>query len=417
MVYLGESMNKTRLPANWKRNAGFFIAGQFFSLFGSMLVQYAIMWHITLQTQSGSIMTIFTCAAILPMVFISPFAGVWADRYNRKYLVNISDGAIAFVTLIVAILYFSGFQNIWLLMLAVMVRGIGQGVQQPAANSLVPQMVPQEHLIRFNGLQSASQSITFFAAPMASGALLTFFPLQYIFLIDIATAAIGISIVFFCVHVDPLTKTERQKGIAAYFGEMKDGLGYIGKTAWLKTLIITFALFSFLASPASMLTPLQVTRTFGSDVWRLTAIEILFALGMMAGGIIMSAWGGFKNKVNTLSLAVIIIGITTFLLGVVPNFWIYICVIGFCGIFISFLDTTTMTIMQTNIPAEIMGRTLSTAMIFRSLAMPVAMLLFGPLADVMKIELLLIITGLLTAFLAIYLPSRKELIKVGSATG
>ncbi|MDR2619573.1 MAG: MFS transporter, partial [Propionibacteriaceae bacterium] len=84
--------------ANWKRNAGFFVGGQALSMFGSMLVQYAVTWYITMETQSGVWMTLFTCAGLLPMVIISPLAGVWADRYNRKYLINISDGAIALVT-------------------------------------------------------------------------------------------------------------------------------------------------------------------------------------------------------------------------------------------------------------------------------------------------------------------------------
>ena len=84
---------------NWKKNAGFFIGGQFLSMFGSMLVQHAITWHITLQTKSGLIMTLFTCAAMLPMVIVSPFAGVWADRYNRKRLIMLSDGFIALAML------------------------------------------------------------------------------------------------------------------------------------------------------------------------------------------------------------------------------------------------------------------------------------------------------------------------------
>ena len=117
--------------ANWKRNVGFFIGGQFLSLFGSMLVQFAITWQITLQTQSGVIMSMFSCASLLPMVIISPFAGVWADRYNRKYLINISDGIIALVTALLAILMLFGYQNIWLMLGAVAVRSFGQGVQQP----------------------------------------------------------------------------------------------------------------------------------------------------------------------------------------------------------------------------------------------------------------------------------------------
>jgi DHA3 family macrolide efflux protein-like MFS transporter len=122
---------------NWKRNAGLFIGGQLMSMFGSMLVQYAITWHITLETQSGVWMTLFTCAGLLPMVIVSPFAGVWADRYNRKYLINIADGVIAAVTLTLAVVFFASGENIPLMLLVVAVRGFGQGVQAPAVNALV----------------------------------------------------------------------------------------------------------------------------------------------------------------------------------------------------------------------------------------------------------------------------------------
>ncbi|MDR1939952.1 MAG: MFS transporter [Clostridiales bacterium] len=402
-------MNETKQSDKWKRNAAFFIAGQFLSMFGSMLVQYAVTWHITLETRSGGVMTIFTCAALLPMVFVSPFAGVWADRYNRKNLVNISDGAIALVTLAVAVLYFFDIRSVWVLLAAVMARSVGQGVQQPAASALIPQMVPHEHLARFNGLQSAAQSLTMFAAPMASGALLTFLPLEYIFLIDIATAAIGIAIVFFCVKVAGVPKKEkRESGVKAYFHEITEGFRYIGKTRWLKTLFIAFVLFSILVSPTAMLTPLQVTRSFGGDIWRLTAIELIFAIGMTAGGLVLSAWGGFKNKFSTIIFAWLVCGITVVLLGVVPNFWIYLGVMLLCGFILPFFNTTSMTLMQTNIPQELMGRVLSVTTMFSGLAMPLGMALFGPLSDLVQIEWLLVATGVAILFGTLVLRGRKE---------
>ncbi|MDR2156479.1 MAG: MFS transporter, partial [Clostridiales Family XIII bacterium] len=100
--------------AKWKRNAGLYIFGQFVSMFGTMLVQYAITWRITLDTKSGVVMTLFTCAAVLPMTLVSTFAGVWADRYNRKFLIILSDACIALITLGLAVAYISGHKNIWL---------------------------------------------------------------------------------------------------------------------------------------------------------------------------------------------------------------------------------------------------------------------------------------------------------------
>lgn len=407
-------MNNKTSASHWKRNAGMFIAGQFLSMFGSMLVSHAITWHITLREQSGALVAIFTCAAMLPMVFISPFAGVWADRYNRKYLVNISDAVIALITLFVAVVYSAGMQSIWLLLAAVMARSVGQGVQQPAVSALIPQIVPEEHLTRFNGIQSTAQSLTMFAAPMAAAALLTFLPIEYIFYIDVITAAIGIATVFFFVKVGGVPDAkERQAGAKAYFHEMAEGICFIGSQSWLKTLFVFTALFCVLASPAAMLTPLQVTRTFGDDVWRLSAIEIAFSVGMMAGGIFISIWGGFKNKVHTMVLAWLLFGLATVLFGVIPNFLVYLGVMVFCGCTMPLYNTPSMTLMQVKIPPNLMGRVFSVIMVINGIAMPLGIALFGPLGDAVKIEWLLIVTGALMILGGFILYGRRELVQAG----
>ncbi len=404
--------NNTR----WKRNAGFYIGGQFVSMFGSMLVSHAISWHILLQEQTGSLVALFTCAAMLPMVFISPFAGVWADRYNRKYLVNISDAMIALITLVVAILYSSGYQNIWFLFATVMARSVGMGIQNPAGSALIPQIVPEEHLMRFNGIQSTAQSLTTFAAPMAAGALMSFLPLQTIFYIDVVTAVIGISTVFFFVKVPHVPKKrEKTLGAKIYYHEMAEGFRFVGGQPWLKTLFIASALFGIFASPAAMLTPLQVVRTFGDDVWLLTAIEIAFSAGMMAGGIVISAWGGFKNKSHTMVLAWLCFGVTTLLFGIIPIFWIYLGVMALCGLAMPIYNTPAMTLLQTKIPPELMGRVFSVLMIINGIAMPFGMAIFGPLGDIVSIELLLIVTGVLLISGGLALIGRKELMKAGEA--
>ena len=409
-------MQKSASTPNWKKNAALFIAGQFLSMFGSMLVSHAVTWHITLQEQSGGLIALFTCAALLPMVFIAPFAGVWADRYNRKYLVNIADASIAVITLIIALLFLAGVQSIELLLVAAMARSVGQGIQQPAVNALIPQIVPEEHLTRFNGIQSTAQSLTMFAAPMAAGALLTFLPLEYIFFIDVITAGIGIATIFFFVKVSGTPKAQdRKTGVKAYYHEMKESFRFIGSQPWLKTLLFFTAIFCILASPAAMLTPLQVTRTFGEDVWRLTAVEIAFSVGMMGGGILISVWGGFRNKAHTMVLAWFLFGIATVLFGLIPNFWIYLGVMVFCGITMPLFSTPSMTVMQVRIPADMMGRIFSVITIINGLAMPLGIAVFGPLGDVVKIEYLLIVTGALLIFGGFFLYRQKELMKVGRA--
>ncbi|MEA4992671.1 MAG: MFS transporter [Oscillibacter sp.] len=398
----------------WKRNVTLYMAGQFVSMFGSMLVQHAITWQITLETKSGVIMTLFTCAALLPMTLISPFAGVWADRYNRKYLIVISDGCIALITLGLALAYLSGHRSIWLMLIVVAARSLGQGIQQPAVSAMIPQMVPLESLQRFNGIQSSIQSLNLFVSPMVAGALLSLMPIGYIFFIDVITAAVGIAIVFLFVKVSGVPRTgEVQRGIRAYLQELQEGLRYINSQAWLKLIIAYGAFFSFFVSPSALLTPLQAARTFGDDVWRLTAIELVFSAGAILGGVVISAWGGFKNKAHTMILACLLFGLTSVLLGVIPNFWVYLGVMLLCGATMPLYNSPSVTLLQSSIDPDKMGRVFSVMMMFSGLAMPLGMAVFGPLGDMVKIEWLLIVSGAAIFISGLALLGARSLIEVG----
>lgn len=128
----GTSPSQSGPIPNWKKNIVLFLASQAVSLFGSSLVQYAITWYITLKTQSGVMMTTSIICGFLPAFLVSPFAGVWADRYNRKILIMAADSFIAVSTLILALLFLAGYNAIWLLFVVSAVRSIGSGIQTPA---------------------------------------------------------------------------------------------------------------------------------------------------------------------------------------------------------------------------------------------------------------------------------------------
>src|SRR5690606_38512891 len=131
---------------NWKRNIILFLSSQTISLFGSSLVQYAIMWYITLNTKSGIMMTLYIICGFIPTFLLSPVAGVWADRYNRKWLIMLSDGMIALATLILALLFLMGYEEAWLLFVMAAIRALGSGVQTPSVEAILPQIVPSDQL-------------------------------------------------------------------------------------------------------------------------------------------------------------------------------------------------------------------------------------------------------------------------------
>ena len=397
---------------SWKKNIVLFLTSQTISLFGSSLVQYAITWYITLKTQSGIMMTISIICGVLPIFFLSPFAGVWADRYNRKTLIMLADSMIALCTLILAILFLAGYQMMWLLFFMSAIRALGTAVQGPAVGAFIPQLVPEDKLIKVNGLNSSIQSAVMLVSPMLSGALLTFTTIELIFFIDVFTAIIGVSVLMFFLHVPAHAKAQEVQKVS-YFTDLGEGIKYIRKQAFLKKFFLFCAIFMVMAAPAAFLTPLQVTRTFGEDVWRLTAIEMTFSIGMMAGGILMALWGGFKNKIHSMTLGTLLFGACTIALGVVPIFWLYLVFMVIVGLAMPIFNTPATVMLQEKVEADYLGRTFSVLSMISSTMMPLGMLIFGPIADIIAIENLLILTGVIMCLESLFLLRSKELLEAG----
>lgn len=396
----------------WKKDAVLFILSQTVSLLGSSLVQYAIMWYITLHTKSGVMMTISIICGFLPTFFLSPFAGVWADRYNRKILIMLSDSFIALTTLVMAILFFAGYGSIPLLFVMSSLRAVGSGIQTPAVGAFIPQLVPEEQLTRVNGINGSIQSMIMLVSPMLSGALLTMATIEAIFFIDVVTAALAVAVLLFFLRVPVHAKAQSAQG-ASYFKDLHEGVLYIKAHSYVRKFFIFCAFFFFLVAPVAFLTPLQVTRSFGSDVWRLTAIEITFSLGMMLGGLIIASWGGLRNRIHTMTLASLVMSVCTFALGFVPVFWMYLLIMVICGIFMPFFNTPSTVLLQEKVEPDFLGRVFGVLGMISSSMMPLGMLVFGPVADMVPIEWLLIGTGALMFIQSFFLIGSKDLVKAG----
>lgn len=405
--------SESKTSQSWYKNAAMFLASQTVSLFGSSLVQYAIMWYITIETQSGVMMTISIICGFVPMFFLSPIAGVWADRYNRKRLIIISDAMIAATTLILAILYLLGYGSILLLFVASALRAVGSGVQTPAVGAILPQIVPEVHLTRINGLNGSIQAAIMILSPMASGALLTAMPIETIFFIDVITAALAIFILVFLLQVAPHKKALEKQEID-YFSDLREGLIYIRNHRFVRSFFAFFAVFFIFITPLAFLTPLQVTRSFGNDVWRLTAIEIAFAVGMMIGGGVIAFWGGFKNRIHTLAFSGIVFGVCSVALGVVGIFWIYLFVMFIGGVSMPLFNTPATVLLQEKVEENYLGRVFGVMGMISTSVMPLSMLVFGPLADYVQIEWMLLFSGVIMVIMSIILRYNKVLEQAGA---
>ena len=391
----------------WKRKTALFLASQCITLFGSMIVQMAIVWYVTLETSSGVWVAAFTICSYLPQFLISFFAGAWADRYNRKNLILFSDGLITIATLIMFLLMpLISVDSILLsaLMVMAVVRSVGAGVQMPAVNAVIPQLVPEEHLMRYNGINATMQSIVQFAAPAVAGAVLSIGTFRSTFLIDIVTAVIGIGLLS-CVL---LPKQEVPNEKVSVLSEIKAGISYSFSNKIIGRVLTVYGLFILLSVPAGFMAALLVSRVYGDTYWYLTAVELVGFAGMTLGGVLMGIWGGFKSRLRTFSVGLVILSIMTIGMGVSPYFIIYLLMMFVYSIAITMIQTAATTIIQEKVESSMVGRVFGLMGAMYSGFLPVGMIAFGPLADVISLQWIIVGSGIALALVAIYLQLKSK---------
>ena len=382
-----------QVSKGWKRQTVLFLISQCVTLFGSMIVQMAVIWYVTLSTSSVAWVAAFSVCSYLPQFLISFPAGVWADRYSRRRIIILADGMIAAATLAMACLMpmipsEQGLLTALLVMSAI--RSLGAGIQTPAVSAVIPSLVPEQHLMRYNGINATMQSVVQFAAPAAAGAVLAVGTLRTTLLIDVATAAVGIGLLA-CVRI-ARQAPQRQGG--DLLADIRAGLRYAFSDKRIGRLLVVYGLFIFLCVPAGFMSGLLISRAYGDTYWYLTASELVGFAGMAIGGMLMGVWGGFRSRVKTLMLGLALLGAMTIGLGVAPTFILYLAAMFLYSMAITAVQTATTTLIQETADAAMQGRVFGLMGAMYSGFLPLGMVAFGPVADVIPLPWLMIGTGL-----------------------
>ena len=399
------------------KKVAIFLTGQTITTFGSFLVQYAIMWHLTLSTKSGLVLALAAVFGFLPQAIVSVFAGVWADRVNRKMMIIVSDSTIALATLGLALLMLSGVDDLWLIFLVMAVRSVGAGVQMPAVSALLPQIVPEDQLMRVNGINSTIQSALGLLAPVAAAAVYATMSLEAILFIDVVTAVIGLSLL--TLVAVPTLERAASADKPSYFADLKEGITYVFTHDLVRWVMAIFAIVFLLIVAPSNLSPLMVVRNFGSEVWMLTVLEISFGVGMLFGGILISIFAAKIDRLGAIITTSILFGLLAIGMGFTTNLIVFFSLFFVIGLIVPAFSTSAFTLLQETVEPERQGRVFGFVGIVMSTAMPLGMAILGPLADIFPVELLLIITGAITvaiALIAIALPSGKRAIAAAHAS-
>ncbi len=381
--------------SSWRRDVIFFLSGQISSMFGSAVVGYAVIWYITLKTGSGAQYSLLMIASQLSMALTTIPGGVWADRHWRKALMIGADGFVAVVTVGLAVVMLHGFENLGMIAAALMLRGLASGVQAPAASAALPQIAPEEHLLRINSINQALSSLIYVAAPALAAVLLTWLPLGWILMVDVTTAVIGIGLTLAVriprLRLDPAVAAP--EGLRGYFAHIGEAVRFAFAIPGLRRVTWLFAFLLVVVVPFMQMTPVFVVRLYGSEQWKLAAVEILWSVGMIVGGVAIAAWGGLRNRMTMIMISCVVISVMTMVMGFAPSIWWFLAVMVVSGLSMPLMNTPLMTAVQELIPENMMGRVISVVNLVQTLAGPIGMALIGVLSDRLDISWMALVCG------------------------
>ncbi len=381
----------------------FFWSGQLFSLLGSSIVQIVIIYWITIETENLTIISIAAFFSFLPQFILGPLAGVFTDRWNRKLLIGLSDFFQALTTFSLVLLFFFNIQQVWLIILINSIRGVFQAFHWPVINAIIPLMIPKKHLSRMNGINYFFTGLVNTMGPIIAVSLLLLFPIDQILWVDIITFLIAITPLLL-IKIPPLPKKPITKHKKSYFKEFKMGFKAIKIVPGLLILLFVATILNFLGNPFNTLMIYYIKVTHAGTDSNLAIVLASIQAGMFVGAMIVvskKVW----NKKPVIIFAGILIGEVGHLILAMapPQNFLMISIGGFMFAFIvPFVNTMFLTILQTVIPPDKQGRVMSNVITIVTLVSPVAMIISGPIAEIIGITTLFTICAALNFIFIIF---------------
>ncbi len=363
--------------------AGFLVvwAGQIVSILASGMSGFALTIWMFQQTRSATAMGLMQVAYILPFLLLSPIAGVMVDRYNRKLMMMVSDLAAVTATAGILILQALGALEFWHLYISAVIFGLGNTFQWPAYSAAISTMIPKEQYGRANGLMSLMEAGPGVLSPILAGALLPLIGLTGLLTIDVVTFFIAIGALMF-VHVPQPEKTvEGQKESGNIWREAAYGFKYIFQRPSLLGLQMVFFFSNLFSGMAwTVFAPMILLRTHDNSIV-LGSVNSAAAIGAVAGGLIMSAWGGFKKRTHGVLGGWIWVGVFTALFGfgLGPTWWIPVIVLH--EMIGPLINTSNQSIWQAKVAPDLQGRVFSARRLIAWFTNPISPVLAGLLAD------------------------------------
>ncbi len=401
-------METTAPPPESSRWAPPFFAiwtGQAISLFGSQLVQFALIWWLTKATGSATVLAAAALVGLLPQVILGPIIGTLVDRWNRRIIMIVADSVIALSTLGLALLFWSDQVEIWQIYLLMFIRSTAGGFHWPAMQASTSLMVPKVHLARVQGLNQMLQGgLNIVSAPLGA-VLLEFMSVQGILVIDIATALVAILPLFFIPVPQPKPdgRAEGAVGKNSFWQDFRLGLRYMLGWPGLVIIAIMAALVNLLLNPGFTLAPILVTQHFEGGAIQLAWLESILGVGVIAGGITLSIWGGFKRRILTSMLGLMGVGLGSLLVGFTPAtaYPLALAATFVIGFSMPITNGPLLAAVQAVVAPDMQGRVFTLIGSAAAAMSPLGLIIAGPVADAFGVQTWFVIGGVVTIMMGV----------------
>jgi len=385
---------------SWRRTFITIWIGQAVSILTSNVLQMSIVWYITQKTASAALLALSTMLGFLPQGVLGLFVGVYIDRYNRKTVMIISDLAIALAGMVLVFSAMWGEIPLWLIYVVLFIRSIGAAFHTPALQAVTPLIVPREKLTQYNGFAQGFKSLSMVISPGLAAALFSIWELDRIIMLDVIGALLAVGVL--CLVKIPSRVKEGSVNKAEIIREAKEGFRVLRSEPGLVELLVISIIYAFLFSPIGTLFPFITMTWFGGGVAESGTVEILFSTGMLAGSFLLGVIGNRISNKIAIILSMTIYGVCVLTTGLLPGsaLTVFIGLSFIIGLVNPFFNGVKTAVYQNRIEDEYLGRVMSLTSSVSLIAMPLSLMLAGSFADIIGVNRLFALCGILILILA-----------------
>jgi DHA3 family macrolide efflux protein-like MFS transporter len=377
--------------------------GQAFSLLGSELAHFALIWWLTRTTGSPTTLALASMVGLLPQVVLGPIAGVLVDRWSRRAVMLAADALVALSTLFLGYLFWIDAATVPFVFGVLFLRALGSTFHWPAMQASTTLMVPDRRLTRIQGMDQALYGGLRIVAAPAGALLLEWIDVAGVIALDVSTALLAILPLLFIAIPRPESQPSAARGLSVIRQDLGEGLRYVRGRPALLLMMGQALIVNLVMTPCFALLPILVTSHFAGEALQLAWLQAAFSVGLLTGGLLLGAWGGFRRRIYTTLFGLMGVGTGMLLVASAPATLLPLAIGGLVlvGVMLSLTNGPVNAILQSTVAPEMQGRVFMLLRSLASLIAPLGLSLAGPLSELVGVRFWFFASGIVTLLVAL----------------